>query len=104
MTLTSLIRGKNEFVRFATATPATGATLDGNKGQSVASVATVNVARPTEAKFAPPDSRPRRYTYRFRLHSNEGGGLYLTDEADLERARDSLLKRYGERLVLVARA
>ena len=50
------------------------------------------------------DTRPRRHSYRFRLHGNEGGGLYLTDEPNLERARDCLLMRYGSRLALVARA
>lgn len=51
MTLAALIR-KSEPVRFATATPATVATLEGDKGRTVASVATVSVATPTEAKTA----------------------------------------------------
>ena len=50
------------------------------------------------------DTRPRRHSYRFRLHGNEGGGLYLTDEPNLERARDCLLMRYGARLALVTPA
>jgi len=48
MSLSSLIRGKSEPARFATATPATVATLEGDKVRTVATVATVNVANPTE--------------------------------------------------------
>ena len=103
MILAKLIRGENEFVRFATATPATVATLEGKCGRTVATVATVNVATPTKANYAPSDSRPKRYSYRFRLHGNEGGGLYITDDANLERARGSLLKRYGRRLAVLVR-
>ena len=63
------------------------------------------VRHPGESvNFSPSDSRPRRYSYRFRLHNGKGGGLYLTDEPDLERARDCLLMRYGARLALVTRA
>jgi hypothetical protein len=51
MTLAALIR-KNESVRFATATPATVATLEGEKVRTVASVATVSVANPPETKTA----------------------------------------------------
>ena len=50
------------------------------------------------------DTRPRRYSYRFRLHGNEGGGLYLTDEPNMERVRDCLARRYGDRLALVTLA
>jgi len=46
----------------------------------------------------------RRYAYRFRLHNNEGGGVVLTDEPTLDKARDSLAKRYGDRLALVVKA
>jgi hypothetical protein len=49
------------------------------------------------------DSKPRRYVYRFKLHGNEGGGTYITS-GDLETARAALLKRYGDRLALVALA
>lgn len=51
MTLAALIR-KNESVRFATATPATVATLEGEKARTVASVATVSVAKSLKAKNA----------------------------------------------------
>ena len=51
MTLAALIR-KSATVRFATATPATVATLEGEKVRTVASVATVSVANPTETKTA----------------------------------------------------
>jgi len=50
------------------------------------------------------DTRPRRHSYRFRLHGNEGAGLYITDTASLEQARDCLLMRYGARLAVVTRA
>jgi phage/plasmid primase-like uncharacterized protein len=86
------------------ATPATFATLEGDNGPTVANVATVNVATPAKTKIAPSDSRPRRYSYRFRLHAGEGGGLYLTEDANLERVRDCLARRYGDRLALVTRA
>ena len=45
-----------------------------------------------------------RYAYRFRLHNDEGGGVVLTDEPDLGRARDNLAEIYGNRLVVVVRA
>ena len=51
MTLAALIR-KNESVRFATATPATVATLEVEQARTVASVATVSVANPPETKTA----------------------------------------------------
>ena len=54
--------------------------------------------------FSPSESRPRRYSYRFRLHADEGAGIYITDEADLEHARDCLARRYGDRLALVTLA
>jgi hypothetical protein len=50
MILASLIRGENESVRFATATPATVATHEENMRATVANVATVNVATPEKAK------------------------------------------------------
>ena len=63
------------------------------------------VGHPRESvNFTPSCSRPRRYSYRFKLHNDEGGGLYITDTANLEQARDCLLMRYGARLALVARA
>jgi hypothetical protein len=46
----------------------------------------------------------RRCGYRYRLHGNEGAGIYITDQFDLERARDALLMRYGDRLAVVMRA
>jgi hypothetical protein len=46
----------------------------------------------------------RRYCYRFWLHGDEGKGLYITDERRLDRARDSLLTRYGRRLLVVIKA
>lgn len=45
MSLSKLIRRKSEPVGFATATVATFATLEGEKGRTVASVATVTVAK-----------------------------------------------------------
>jgi len=51
MTLAALIR-KNVAVKVATATPATFATDEGDKGRTVASVATVAVANPPEEKTA----------------------------------------------------
>ena len=42
--------------------------------------------------------------YHFRLHNGGGGGTYLTTAGDLEAARRELLKRYGDRLALVALA
>ena len=52
--LSNLIRGKSGPVEFATATPATFATLEGGKGRTVASVATVAVAKPPQGQTAPP--------------------------------------------------
>ena len=51
MTLAALIR-KSESVRFATATPATVATLEGDKARAVATVATVSVANSPQARTA----------------------------------------------------
>ena len=51
MTLAALIR-KSESLRFATATPATVATLEGDKARTVANVATVSVATVPKAKTA----------------------------------------------------
>ena len=42
--------------------------------------------------------------YHFRLHNGGGGGTYITTAGDLEAARRELLKRYGDRLALVALA
>lgn len=50
MTLAKLIRGKSESVELATATPATVATLEAQRGRSVAKVATVAVANPANEK------------------------------------------------------
>ena len=46
----------------------------------------------------------RRYAYRFRLHADEGAGIYIADEPDPEHARDCLARRYGDRLALVTLA
>ncbi len=46
----------------------------------------------------------KRHAYHFRLHNDEGGGTVLTDESNLEKARDSLAARYGDRLALVTKA
>ena len=43
------------------------------------------------------------HAYRYRLHGNDGGGIYITP-GDLEAARRELVKRYGDRLALVALA
>ena len=53
MSLLSNLREKRA-ERFATATPATIATLSKERGRTVASVATVTVAKPTEGQPAPP--------------------------------------------------
>lgn len=63
----------------------------------------------TLATLADPDSfqeknRVQRYAYRFRLHEGEGGGVVLTDEPDLDKARNSLGERYGDRLAIVVKA
>ena len=54
MSLSNLIRGKSEPVRFATATPATFATHEGERGRTVASVATVAVAMFPQGQTEPP--------------------------------------------------
>jgi hypothetical protein len=51
MTLAELIRGTVENLRVATATVATTATLEGEEGRTVAKVAGVAVANPTNAKI-----------------------------------------------------
>ena len=50
------------------------------------------------------ESAKPRHAYYFRLKNNGGGGTYLTDESDLDAARYQLLKRYGDRLLLVTNA
>ena len=45
-----------------------------------------------------------RHSYHFMLKDDEGGGTYLTDAPDLESVRHSLLGRYGDRLLLVAKS
>jgi hypothetical protein len=45
-----------------------------------------------------------RRVYRFRLHDGEGGGVYISDETALDRARDALASRYGDRLAMVTPA
>lgn len=54
MSLSNLIRRKSEPVGFATATPATFATHEGERGRTVASVATVAVATSPQGQAAPP--------------------------------------------------
>lgn len=54
MSLSNLIRRQSEPVGFATATPATFATQGVEKGRTVASVATVAVARSPQGQTAPP--------------------------------------------------
>jgi hypothetical protein len=54
MSLSNLIRRKGEPVGFATATPATFATQEGERGRTVASVATVAVAKSLQGQAAPP--------------------------------------------------
>ena len=53
MSLSNLIRRKSEPVGFATATPATFATPEGGKARTVASVATVAVAKSPQGQTAP---------------------------------------------------
>ena len=54
MSLSNLIRRKSEPVGFAIATPATFATQEGERGRTVASVATVAVAKSPQGQTAPP--------------------------------------------------
>ena len=54
MSLSNLIRRKSEPGGFATATPATFATQEGERGRTVASVATVAVAKSPQGQTAPP--------------------------------------------------
>lgn len=54
MSLANLIRGKSGPARFATATPATFATEERERGRTVASVATVAVAKFPQGQTAPP--------------------------------------------------
>ena len=54
MSLSNLIRRKSEPVGFATATVATFATQEGERGRTVASVATVAVAKFPQGQTAPP--------------------------------------------------
>ncbi len=54
MSLSNLIRRKSEPGGFATATPATCATQEGERGRTVASVATVAVAKSPQGQTAPP--------------------------------------------------
>lgn len=54
MSLSNLIRRKSEPVGFATATPATFAAQEGESGRTVASVATVAVAKSPQGQTAPP--------------------------------------------------
>jgi hypothetical protein len=60
--------------------------------------------------FGTPDPRAfqknnsPQHAYRFALHNGEGGGVVLTDEPDLDSARNGLLDRYGDRLALVVKA
>jgi hypothetical protein len=53
MSLSNLIRRKSDPEAFATATPATFATREGEKGRTVASVATVAVAKSLQGQTAP---------------------------------------------------
>jgi hypothetical protein len=53
MSLSNLIRGKSEPIRFATATPATFATLEHKRRRTVATVATVTVAMSPEGQAEP---------------------------------------------------
>jgi len=46
---------------------------------------------------------PLRHVYRFRLHDNEGSGTFLTDEPNLDKARDGLVVKYGDRLAVVVK-
>lgn len=44
---------------------------------------------------------PHRRAYHYRLRNGEGGGTCLTNAPTVEDARRELLKRYGDRLLLV---
>ena len=62
MSLSNLIRRKSEPVGFATATPATFATEERERGRTVASVATVAVAKSPQGQTAPPANVRPGYT------------------------------------------
>ena len=49
------------------------------------------------------EARRITHAYRYRLHGDEGGGIYITS-SNLQAARAALLKRYGSRLAVVVRA
>lgn len=68
MSLANLIRKKGEPTRFATATPATFATQEGERGRTVASVATVAVAKSREEQSAPPQQAPETPARWWLLH------------------------------------
>lgn len=100
MNLANLIRGKREF---ATATPATVATLPGSKGPTVASVATVSVANlPKAITEQPPALAVHRPTgpavLHFKLTPQPGtcpGGTLIDHGGDWLGALQSLIDRYG---------
>ena len=50
------------------------------------------------------DAPERRYTYRYRLLADEGGGVYITDAFSVELAYEELLMVYAARLDTVERA
>ncbi len=45
----------------------------------------------------------RCYAYRYRLHSGEGSGTFISPATTLEEARAALLLVYGPRLALIAK-
>ena len=55
----------------------------------------------SEKKTYPTPPEPR-HAYQYILKNGEGGGIYITG-ASLDTARRDLLKRYGDRLLLVGK-
>lgn len=91
MSLSNLIRGKFEPVRFATATPAIFATLEGEKRRTVAGVATVAVAKPKE---------PETITaFRWLLHFTDRDPLEVTSIPEATHAE--ILAEYPDAIAAV---
>jgi len=89
MSLSNLIRRKSEPVGFATATPATFATLEGGKGGTVASVATVAVAKSPQGQTAPLPKVGRASVQRAR-EALDSGSPELVDMSPGWREREAI--------------
>jgi hypothetical protein len=67
-------------------------------------VSLVSTGGPAFQEIKNTGSSTKCQSYHFVLRGDEGGGIYLTEESDLDAARNQLLKRYGDRLLLVTNA